>query len=790
MNSTHIALGCAALALACSVALQAQADLQDPDRRVSAAVALHAETDVVPLHEGRAGWLAGGADYKVRFGADVAFVPYLGRSVPTNRELAWTTRAVTRGGVALALEAAQLVVDNTRRRAEYRRGLVRETWDVRAEGVEQRFVFDQAVPGTGDLVVEGAIVTALRAVSRAPAHGPLRFGEVDGAVRVEYGAAFVFDAAGRRAEIATGLDGDTIRLVVPGAWLAEATWPVTIDPLLAPVVVDGGSTYESVEVARDSTHDEVMIVRCRAASATDLDGFAHVYADDFSMPDLVFADLSLGWSTRSMDVAATGASRTWVVGVARDAAASGGPWRVGYHVHAGGDRSFDATVAEVVPTVSGHDWRVVVGGTAADDPADAAVLAWQREPSGAALGHEVDTSDIWCAVLDLSGGAPVLTPETRLDVMGPFVPADHERPCVNKVGEASRPWIVGWQRATRDVPGGGAWQLFARQVDEGGVVGHYAYGDDTAAPATHHRMMPRLAGRRGLFMWSWVRVPVAVFPTPPTEHHGDEVGLRRMRWGHFNGIAVRWDLEMLHANPGAGPRAWHTGGMSFDPHTRSHWVVPAVSERHLGGDGSVHVTRVAGEGLPTDAQTLHVGQAGEQNTSVAAVFDTDANETVFALGVNEATGLAGQVVGRRYSYTPAPPITTHGVGCTPALIEWVDSHDWLAPGSQQIGSEYVSVRLAGATVNHALCFLVIGFQPASLDLSSLGLPGCHAYVPLGGPGHIGTVLNNTALGYRVVSLPVPAGLPPTTLFLQWFYQVTPGALDLRSTYRLEVPLVK
>ena len=99
------------------------------------------------------------------------------------------------------------------------------------DGIEQTFVFE-ALPATGsDLVVSLALETELGVECDADG-GTLRFvHEAFG--HLDYGAAFVLDAAGRKAAIERVWTGTHIELRVPAQFLVEAVLPVTIDPLLS-----------------------------------------------------------------------------------------------------------------------------------------------------------------------------------------------------------------------------------------------------------------------------------------------------------------------------------------------------------------------------------------------------------------------------------------------------------------------------------------------------------------------------------------------------------------------------
>src|SRR5262249_5260150 len=80
-----------------------------------------------------------------------------------------------------------------------------------------------------DVVLEGALDTSLAPdlVGRANDLAPIAFDDGDRPI-VTYGEAAAIDALGRRLELATTVRGGAIVIVVDGAWLAQAAFPVTI----------------------------------------------------------------------------------------------------------------------------------------------------------------------------------------------------------------------------------------------------------------------------------------------------------------------------------------------------------------------------------------------------------------------------------------------------------------------------------------------------------------------------------------------------------------------------------
>jgi hypothetical protein len=207
--------------------------------------------------------------YKARFAAtDVTFVPFLGSHAPGNFPLVLALEEVRAGGVPLVPAGAVLPVRKGDTIA-YHRGLVTELYEVTTRHVEQKFVL-RAWPGAGDLVVRMRVTTGLELVETPEG---FRFQNALGGVL--YGKATVLDSGGRAEPMASRYDDGAIELTVPAAFLAGAVYPVTIDPVLVPDLVEGGALNNFLpDVAYDATTDRWLVTFEEAFSATDHDIWA------------------------------------------------------------------------------------------------------------------------------------------------------------------------------------------------------------------------------------------------------------------------------------------------------------------------------------------------------------------------------------------------------------------------------------------------------------------------------------------------------------------------------------
>lgn len=141
-------------------------------------------------------------------------------------------------------------------------GSFEESYTPRGDGVEQTFTFEKLPEITGDLQFECAIAAdGLSAQSsRAQRNGGISFMDEAGRFGVRYGMVTVHDSArhGIHIEPLLNAAGNSVRFVVPAAWLREAVLPIVVDPLVgsdfqvspdntvgvgAPAVIGGANNF-------------------------------------------------------------------------------------------------------------------------------------------------------------------------------------------------------------------------------------------------------------------------------------------------------------------------------------------------------------------------------------------------------------------------------------------------------------------------------------------------------------------------------------------------------------------
>lgn len=145
--------------------------------------------------------------------------------------LRWQFLSAARDGGALAFAASVAPAADASGLVRYERSAaLEERYEPRALGIEQSFVFRALPEGEGDLVVRGRLESASELVHQDERDGlvfanGLRVGGVTGV-----------DARGRTARGWLRLEGGVLALGLPADFVAQATLPLVLDPLIGSVV--------------------------------------------------------------------------------------------------------------------------------------------------------------------------------------------------------------------------------------------------------------------------------------------------------------------------------------------------------------------------------------------------------------------------------------------------------------------------------------------------------------------------------------------------------------------------
>jgi hypothetical protein len=128
------------------------------------------------------------------------------------------------------------------RTVSYDRGALEERYTFQPDGLEQSFIIHSLPAGRGEIAVTGRVSTNLEAPPEGMIGAKLSF-TVGGHEILTLSKAVAIDAAGNRLELALGYSEGTVTLTVPSEWVAGATLPITVDPLMGgPVVIDSSVT--------------------------------------------------------------------------------------------------------------------------------------------------------------------------------------------------------------------------------------------------------------------------------------------------------------------------------------------------------------------------------------------------------------------------------------------------------------------------------------------------------------------------------------------------------------------
>jgi hypothetical protein len=237
-----------------------------------------------------------GRTFKAEFTpAGATYIPFCGSAAPQSHPLTFRIESISSGGEPVAF-ADSVVAGLAGETVSYARGGVTEVYALDLDSVEQKFVFDM-LPSTGDLVLRLACASDMSAGYDGSA---ILFSSADGTVR--YGAATVVDANGASAPALTELDGQGIGIRVPASFLAAASFPVTIDPVISTFTVTW--TTEPVDsfapaIAWDETNQRYCVAYQEVFSATDNDVIRAFVSPAGVFQSAAYVDTSLSayWAT-------------------------------------------------------------------------------------------------------------------------------------------------------------------------------------------------------------------------------------------------------------------------------------------------------------------------------------------------------------------------------------------------------------------------------------------------------------------------------------------------------------
>ncbi|QDV06293.1 hypothetical protein Poly30_18020 [Planctomycetes bacterium Poly30] len=244
--------------------------LDSPGEAEGSSVELPLESDVVVFQEHDGTLWCRGRHFKAS--ADIGgftYVPFFGSEAPRNFPVRFGLASVTAAGEPMPIpEATRVRLQGNR--VILGRGPIDEVYDVSMGSVEQSFVLN-AAGLRGNLVLHVDVDTDL--VARESSSG-VRFENAWGAVDYEH--AVVFDAAGSRLELPIHLIEGQVRLEVPRAFLAGASDPITVDPVIS-------STSLYLNLAKDAITPDVAFLGATSSMGSTSTGY--VFDVPFSATD-------------------------------------------------------------------------------------------------------------------------------------------------------------------------------------------------------------------------------------------------------------------------------------------------------------------------------------------------------------------------------------------------------------------------------------------------------------------------------------------------------------------------
>jgi len=129
-------------------------------------------------------------------------------------------------------------------------------------GIEQLFILESRLPLEGDLIISGAIDTALQTTANPlTTNSDIHFWDGNRNT-LTYGAAKIYDSAGRSVAAQLRLDGTMLSIKIPADWLATASYPVIVDPLIHSdlPIIDDNYNQEQPAIAYNSIQNEYLLV--------------------------------------------------------------------------------------------------------------------------------------------------------------------------------------------------------------------------------------------------------------------------------------------------------------------------------------------------------------------------------------------------------------------------------------------------------------------------------------------------------------------------------------------------
>ena len=365
----------------------------------------------------------------------------------------------------------------------------------------------------------------------------------------------------------TSYEAGRLELRLDGAWLRDAVFPIVVDPLMTNNVTlntwsGSFGQHVDLDVLREDERatENVWVCYTRSVSATDQDLWLFRTQDNMAPAPLIqtFADITTSWGNGTCALAH--ADSRVVCAFVRVFATTR---NVRWHAHHINDLALRTGVGAYLPH-SGN-WRVDIGGNAANTGATRAMVVYQHESAQPfANGNDSETRAFY---IDFAGTTTTTGQGTGTGDRQLFgsSTADVERPRINQVadGLGANHWCVVHQFVSNTNPNDD-WDVYIDIWDENGNLRSFT---QTTSGNGRHELGPVVAGRGGRYLVSYGGAPVAQVG-PTTTILSYEILTQRI---DFNGTTIsRPHPEYQHLADST--RVLETRDIAFDSNTRCHWL--------------------------------------------------------------------------------------------------------------------------------------------------------------------------------------------------------------------------
>ena len=692
------------------------------------------------------GLWASGATYKASFDDGFTFYPVLGERYPRNLPLRWRTTRIAAGKNDLVTSDSKARATYTDWRYELEYQGVTEAYDVLEDGVEQTFRFHAAPRTPGDLVVEGEFTTELLATAFEAAHAPIVFTDAEGVEILRYGKAFAYDAAGRFTELRTTFDGRSVRIRIEAEWLAEATWPVTLDPLtsrssIPPNTGSGNDPASYPNIARDDTNNRLLVVYSRPVSATDYDVWARLHTDQFTHLGSIFTDITASWSTRHTSVCWVGGAGRWAVALGRDFDSTNRS-RVRVYVHETSNTTLNSGQVLIKATPTGFsDQTPSIGGQTSLALDGRAYLVFRRDMGG--VRAQTQDSRVYGTLVDTLSGT--FSSEQNLQNLSGVSDYDAEFASISQDAGRTGSWMVVWHMFNRGNQGDDWDAIGARVTRIGAITSNATFGP--SGTSGRHKLYPQVAGNGGRYLVSYLMRDNTSAASSTT---GNQFEVERFDWAEGAASPTRLGRTTISESPSNTLRANLTNrAMAFDHNTDSHW---AFTYRTTPND--IIVVRCGHQGGVVE-RAIVFNDPIIAGISPTVCYNDDDYEFPLVYATNEAPG--DPLYGVRFQYFNAAGVQ-YGSGCH-GRIEATNRGPRDLPYA---GSEFFSI---GLTNGHpgTPTLLVLSSGPAHFPIGN----GCFLSLD---PNVLVTMGSGLSDGTGAFSVPVALldAYPSVDLYWQAF----------------------